>query len=159
MKVTLPVGVAPPDGLTTAVIVVLLPPVAGDGAALNASVVVAAPIVTLAALDVDELKFVVAPYVAVSEACVPLESNVVVKTACPPLRPAVPSVEPPSENVTVPFGVVVDVGVIATIAVNVTVAPSAALVGEAVSDVVVFDGVITKALVEAFDPAKFVEPE
>jgi hypothetical protein len=81
VKVTLPVGVPPPDGVTTAVIVVLPPPVAGDGAALNASAVVAAPIVTDAALEVDELKLVVAPYVAVSDECVPVDNEVVVKTA------------------------------------------------------------------------------
>jgi hypothetical protein len=159
VKVTLPVGVPPPEGMTTAVIVLLPPPVAGDGAAVNVSVVVAAPIVTLAAPDVDELKLVVAPYVAVSDECVPVDNEVVVKTAWPPLRLAVPSVVAPSEKVTVPVGMVVDDGVIATIAVNVIVAPNAPLAGAAVSEVVVLDGVIRKALVEAFDPAKFVEPE
>jgi len=156
---TVPVGVAPPDGKTTAVIVALLPPVAGDGAAVNVSVVVAAPIVTVAALEVDELKLVVAPYVAVIEACVPVDNAVVVKTAWPPLRFAVPSVPAPSENVTVPVGVLVEVGVVATIAVNVIVAPSAPLAGAAVSAVVVSAGVITKAVVDALDPEKFVDPE
>jgi hypothetical protein len=76
-----PVGVAPPDGKTTAVSTELPPAVAGDGAAVTVVVVVAAPIVTGAALPVDELKFVVAPYVAVIDACVPVESAVVVNTA------------------------------------------------------------------------------
>jgi hypothetical protein len=71
----------------------------------------------------------------------------------------VPSVVAPSENVTVPVGMVVDDGVMATIAVNVTVAPSAPLAGAAVSVVVVSAGVMTNAVVDALDAAKFVEPE
>jgi hypothetical protein len=62
----------------------------------------------------------------------------------------------PSRNVTVPVGVPLDE---VTAAVNVIVAPSGPLVGAAVSAVVVLAGVITNAVVEALDAAKFVEPE
>jgi hypothetical protein len=53
--VTAPVGVEPPEGKTTAVSVALPPAKAGEGAAVRVVVVVAAPIVTLAADDTELL--------------------------------------------------------------------------------------------------------
>jgi len=50
-------------------------------------------------------------------ACVPTDSEVVVKVACPELRAPVPNFFDPSLNVTVPVGVP---EVAATVAVNVT---------------------------------------
>ena len=54
--------------------------------------------------DVLPRKLELPPYCAVIE-CVPAPSAAVVNVATPPLRVPVPSVPPPSRNVTVPVGV------------------------------------------------------
>ena len=59
-------------------------------------------------------------------AWLPDESDEVVKVAVPPDRDAVPSVVPPSMNVTVPVGVKPD-----TVAVKVTLCPAVGTVLEA----------------------------
>ena len=64
---TVPVGVAPPEGNTTAVMETLPPAFAGDGTAVNVVVVVAEPMVMLDAADTDVPSFAVPPYVAMIE--------------------------------------------------------------------------------------------
>jgi hypothetical protein len=81
-----------------------------------------------AVLD-TEVKFGSPLYVAVME-CDPTERVEVVRVALPPLRFAVPSVVPLSENVTEPVGVLTEEE---TVAVSVTVFCARTGLGEAAS--------------------------
>ena len=76
-----------------------------------------------------EVKFPSPPYSAVME-CAPTVRVEMLKVAAPPLRLAVPSVVPPSENVTEPVGVLAEDE---TVAVRVTAFCTRTGFGEAVS--------------------------
>jgi len=114
VKVTVPVAVA---GVTVAVNFTDEP--YADGFADEASVMVGLALFTIwvSTEDVLPLYFVLPPYEAVIE-CELTASFELLKVACPLLSVPVPSVVPPSLNVTVP---VAKKGV--TIAVNVTELP------------------------------------
>ena len=114
VKVTVPVAVA---GVTVAVNFTDEP--YADGFADEASAMVGLALFTIwvSTEDVLPLYFVLPPYEAVIE-CELTASFELLKVACPLLSVPVPSVVPPSLNVTVP---VAKKGV--TIAVNVTELP------------------------------------
>jgi hypothetical protein len=83
--------------------------------------------------EVEGLKSAVPVYAAVSSS-VPEWAKQAVSVAVPPLRLAVPKLEPPAEKVTAPTGVAQGE---VTVAVRVTCSRVAAVVGETVSVVAV----------------------
>jgi hypothetical protein len=121
-NVTVPVGVPVPVELAFAVKVTAVPKM--DGLSDETTVVVLAAKFTVTVCvstgDVLAAKFVSPPYTAVIESA-PLASPAVVSVAVPPVIVPVPSMAPPSWNVTVPVGVPVADDF--TVAVSVTAVP------------------------------------
>lgn len=173
-------------GATVAVSVTVAPATAGFGAAVSVVVVLVLPavIVSVTTLDVDAANPALPPYTAVIS-CVPAAKLVVVNVATPePFGVALPICVPEphaltcgrttracapriasgpplpaSQKYTVPTGEPVGLGEI--VAVNVTVAPAAAVVGDAMSAVVVLvlDAVIVSVTALDVDVANPALPE